>query len=304
MTLRHVLLCLALLHLSGCVGSEPMLFLVPDPSRDGLEGRDGPHGAAWYERRALARVDEGLRYQVVYPAAADRTASLDAGDGGALPTVVMIHGGFVELERYRWIGRHLASRGYVTVLADHDANLALLSSDNSSAALDDVFRQASDPSHVLFGRLDSNTPSAVLGHSLGGVTAASLWAQAPERWGVLGILASFPAGNVEVESFRDRPTLHLVGTEDEPDAKREQGFDRFTEPRVLGVIDGMNHYAWTDDATDSELDGDGEIGRPNAETRSSAQYLMDTCLDAWMRADAGAASTLEAGVFPGVEVSR
>ena len=143
---------------------------------------------------------------------------------------------------------------------------------------------------------------AVFGHSLGGVAASVLWAREADRWGVLGILASFPAGGTDVEAFTGRPSLHLVGSEDSPEAKRQQGFDRFAPPKVFGVVEGMNHYAWTDDATAAELRNDGVAGRTNEEVRLDAQHLVDSGLDAWMLADPVAAARLEAGVFAGVQV--
>jgi len=300
----HPLIALALCSvvLAGCVGSEPSLILEPDPARDGLEGRDGPWGAARYEERSLARVDEALRYEVTYPA--DAQGAVAPTEGDDLPIVVMIHGGFVEVERYRWLGRHLASRGYVTLMADHDANLSLLASNNSDAALDDLLDESLDPTHPLVGRLPPEPAAAVLGHSLGGVSAAVLWADDPDRWGVLGILASFPAADTDVERFTGRPTVHLVGSEDEPEAKREQGFERFAAPRVFGVVGGMNHYAWTDDATAAELRTDGAATRAVDSTRLDAQHVLDTCLDAWMKDDSTAAAHLDDGVFSGIELSR
>ncbi len=287
--------------LGGC-SPLPVLQteLQADSGRDGLEGRDGPWGAGFYTARTLARVDDLVRYEVVVPLDEDGEA---VADTGALPVVAMIHGGFVEVRRYRWLGRHFASRGYVTVLADHDANLSFLSSANTTEAVDDLYEDANRSGHPLDALLDPSAPAAVMGHSLGGVAAASLWTEDPERWSVLGILASFPAGGTDVEQFDGRPSMHVVGSEDEPDAKREQGFERFASPRILGVVQGMNHYAWTDEATERELAGDAPALRSDAETRADALHVMDSGLDAWMRSDPEARSRLD-GAFSGVEVAR
>ncbi|MCO4773958.1 MAG: alpha/beta hydrolase [Deltaproteobacteria bacterium] len=294
--------CLAtLLFLAGCARVPELESLVaPDASRTGLDGTDGPLGAAYYTDRTLARVDDLVRYEVVVPMAGGEVLASDEG----LPVVVMIHGGFVEVGRYRWIGTHLATKGYVTVLADHDANLSFLSSGNSLAALEDVYSQAAVPSHPLQGRLDGSKPASVLGHSLGGVAAATLWTAEPDRWDVLAIFASFPAGDTDVEQFDGRPSIHLVGSEDEPEAKKAQGFDRFSSPRVFGVVEGMNHYAWTDDATESELAGDGPALRGLDDVRPDMWRLFDAALDGWMLGDADARARLDAGEFPGVEVER
>ena len=292
-------LALALLLLCGCSGLPELDVLTDsDPERSGVDGSDGPLGAALYTGRALARVDDLVPYEVVVP--------LVDGDvpEGPLPVVVTVQGGFVGPQRYRWLGRHFATRGYVTVSAKHDANLALLSRGNSNAALDDVFADSLRAGHPLEDRLDLSAPAAVLGHSLGGVTAAALWADDPDRWGLLGILASFPAGDTDVEQFTDRPSVHLVGSEDEPEVKREEGFDRFAPPRLFGVVDGMNHYAWTDDATERELAGDSPALRPDDATRPDAFSVLDAALDGWLLGDPDALERLESGSFDGVEVAR
>ena len=96
--------------------------------------------------------------------------------------------------------------------------------------------------------------SQVKGAVEGGIEALREVREAdPERWSVLGIMASFPAPDTDVERFSGRPSIHMVGSADEPDDKRTNGFDRFDTPRLFGVVQGMNHYAWTDEATESEL---------------------------------------------------
>ncbi len=292
-----------LLLLGGCFAPTELDVLVaPDSSRDGEGGRDGPLGAGFFSASTLARVDDLVRYEVLVPLLED--GSVAGSADASLPLVVMIHGGFVEVRRYRWLASHLATRGYVTVMADHDANLSFLSSANSTVAVDDLLAESTGVGHPLQDRLDPTAPASVLGHSLGGVAAATLWAGDPERWDVLGILASYPAPGTDVEQFVGRPSMHLVGSEDEPEAKREQGFERFGEPRILGIVDGMNHYAWTDEATARELAGDGPALRSATETRPDALQIIDTGLDAWMRSDPEALERLRVGVFPGVEVER
>ena len=102
------------------------------------------------------------------------------------------------------------------------------------------------------------------------------------------------------------PELSLAGTDDGQASVADvrAGSERFAAPKVLGVVSGMTHFAWTDDPKASELAKDGHLGRPLAEVRRDALGLLDTWLDAVLRHDPGAAQRLASGTFPGVEVTR
>jgi hypothetical protein len=114
------------------------------------------------------------------------------------------------------------------------------------------------------------------------------------------MLASFPAAGDPIEDAVPRPVLALTGTTDVFDFDRlEDELDRFAGDTLDARIDGMNHYAWTDDATDAELDSDGEQRRAIPATRTDAQRVLDAWLDVSLfDADESALD----GPFPGVEV--
>jgi hypothetical protein len=98
------------------------------------------------------------------------------------------------------------------------------------------------------------------------------------------------------------PSLLLTGAEDRkaPDEFFPE-WERFPEPRWGGVIDGMNHYDWTDDPTEGELSRDGTATRPADESRADAWRVLDTWLDATLLDDDLAAERLDDDDFEGVE---
>lgn len=245
---------------------EPVVLIAPDPAADGLQGRDGPLGAVLEERSVQARVTERLRVDVVRPAEGD----------GPWPGVLFVQGGLVTPDRYHWLGAHLASRGYAVAYPHHDLDLAISEVDNGALALRGL--RDDDPDLI------TDAPVAALGHSLGGVVAELTWSRHDEL-GALGLLASFPAGGGPIDERPGAPVLAIAGTRDRaalPDEVRD-GLERFREPRLYAAIDGLNHYGWTDGATDGELDGDGALGRPLPEVRTDAQRVIDAWLDHALR---------------------
>ncbi|MEZ4316305.1 MAG: alpha/beta hydrolase [Myxococcota bacterium] len=260
--------------LLGCA-PLPEVVLEADDSRLGDWGEPGPHGVVLEQRAAVARVEERLVYDWIAP--------LDVRDDD--PVVLFVHGGLVDRERYRWLGIHLASRGYTVAAPAHDLDLAIFDAANVRFVLDDLERR-SEPSSV-----------AACGHSLGGVIASWAW-QDDDRIDALCLLASFPAGEGPVDG--SGPVLSISGASDGsalPDDVRA-GAERYARAR-LAFVDGMNHYAWTDGATEGELAGDGPLGRPLEEVRTDALRVVDAWLDASLRDDPGAAVRLDAP-FPGV----
>jgi pimeloyl-ACP methyl ester carboxylesterase len=285
------LLCLMFLA-SGCGG--PVLDLLPDPDRTGEDGSDGPFGVAHQTFRAQARVTDVVRYEVSWPA----LASGDFDDReGRCPVVMFIHGGLVAPDQYRWLQRHFASRGYCVVSPEHAFELAIMESDNASIALDDLYER---PRGALAEAIGDH--AVVMGHSLGGAVASFRWV-ADERFEGLALLASWPAEGTPVEEQAGRPSLSLIGSEDQGgEAVRTAAkeYQRFVEPKWFGVVDGMNHYDWADGASDGNLAGDGVPTRPQAETRQDALRVLDAWLDAWLLDDVDAAALLDANAFPNV----
>lgn len=279
--MRYLLLCTCLL---GC-STTPIELLEPDPDATREAGERGPLGADLYELEAQARVTERLHYAFVTP----------TGGEAPYPLVTFVHGGLVKDGRYHWLASHLASRGFAVVLAEHDADLAITQSGNSDLAVEDLL------SRDLGERVDRSRGWTAMGHSLGGVIAAGLWTR-DDRYQALGLLASYPAGFTPVEQRTQGWVLSLWGADDGGDeGAARDGVDRFDVRADFGRIDGMNHYAWTDDATEAELAGDGVASRPDADTRLDALRVLDTWLDAAILEDATALQAMDAGTFTNVE---
>lgn len=262
--------------LIGCSQlSAPEMLLLPDVTRDGADGTDGPWGAALVETRLQARVSSAVPLDVVYPA--DDRGGLDTT---AAPVAVLIHGGFVHPERYHWLAAHLASRGWVVVLPEADQLLAIAEPSNGHLALEAVRELSQDDDGPLVGAVIEGGPVVTMGHSLGGVMATRQLLEDPGVGGV-AMFASFPApGDPVEEASGERPVLELIGDRDDIDVDAlESGLDRFGGDVWFGWVDGMNHYAWTDDPSDLELGNDGELIRALPAVRQDALRVLDTWLD-------------------------
>lgn len=255
---------LVLFLLAACGPEEPFTeVLAPDADASGAPGERGSLGVE-ASRRVLVD-DEGRSVEsLVYRPVGE----------GPFPPVVFIQGGLVSAERYEWAGVHLASRGAVVALPEHAFDLALFSPDNPDIALGGL-RANEETAAFLDG------PALALGHSLGGVLAANSW----QRSGVddflhLALLASIPDGEQSFPGKDGGRVVSVVGSRDQsltPDEARDGAEDL---PDVTGaIVDGMNHYQWTDDATEGELDGDGEPTLSLEEARRLGMTLVDALLE-------------------------
>ncbi|MCA9490833.1 MAG: alpha/beta fold hydrolase [Myxococcales bacterium] len=269
--------------------SDLTLLDAPDAARDGADGADGPWGAGLVSLRVQARVTDVVPVSVVFPSDEDAAPAVDDA-----PVVVLIHGGFVSPDRYLWLARHFATRGYVSVLPQAELLLAITQPGNGELALD-ALREEADGDGVLAGLVAPDGPTAAMGHSLGGVMAARQWVR-DEDMDLLAMLASFPAGSDPIEEQVGRPVLSVVGTTDQGLPGIEEAFPRYPGPSAQWILDGVNHYAWTDDPKDSELARDGELLRPLDEARRDALRIVDATLDVYLLGDDP--SRLD-GPFPG-----
>jgi len=288
--------------LTACGSPRATVLLTPDPDAEANAGERGPYGAAALTCRTQARVSETVRFDAIIPADADGEL---ATSGAPYPAVLQIQGGLVTPERYRWQAVHLASRGFVVLVPRHSLNLAILASDNGSWALDEALERSETPGDPLEGAISAGGPVSAMGHSLGGVVASMRWVD-DERVDAVAVFASYAAGGTDVESMDGHPSLLLTGSEDQvPPEEFFPEWARYPEPTWQGVVDGMNHYDWTDDAKAGELKGDGEPTRPQEDTRRDALRVLDTWHSAVLLGDADAAVHLAEDDFPGIEeVSR
>jgi hypothetical protein len=256
----------------GACAAAPERLLDADPARDGLDGLDGPYGVARVRVRAAARVTDTVRVSLVYPADADLgPAVVDA------PSLVLVHGGLVDPDRYTWLAIHAASRGWAVALPEGPAHLAIFASGDPEVALD-ALRDASEPGGALPG-LASDVVVAAAGHSLGGVVATDWFLRDPVVDGAIALAAW---ASVAPPADLDRPVLALVGSRDgsAPPEDVVDGFAGWTGPLAIGVVDGMTHYAWTDDVKPGEASGEPEPSRPIPALRQDALRAVDGFLDA------------------------
>lgn len=289
---------LRMLLLPGALACAPAaegeLLLAPDPDAAAALGERGPLGAALWELRGLTRAQEQLRFDLVAPATASGALS-----PGPHPAVLLLQGGLVETEGYHWLGAHLASRGAAVLLPHHPLDLALTEPGQGRAALDHLEAWSTDGS-PLDGAVRPGAPAAALGHSLGGVAAAQLWASDDQITGLV-LLASFPAAGTPVEAA-GRPALSILGTDDaiaDPSGIR-QGAARLPAGSRLAAVDGLNHYGWVRPLSEADAAKEPAPSRPPAEARADALRPLDAWLDAALKGDPDAAAAVEAGDFAGV----
>lgn len=247
-----------------------------------------------------ARVSERVQYEVTFPSDGEGRLAR----GGPFGAVVLVSGGLVTPARYRWLSDHLATRGYVVVSPAFALDLAFFQPDNVQAALRGARLAASTPGHLLEGAIASNGKVVAMGHSLGGVVAAWQWID--QSYSGLVLIASFPADRSRLLGGDGARVVMLSGTEDHRVNQGDllAGFAAFRAPKLLGLVDGMNHYDWTDNATSSELATDGTPTRPQTLTRRDALRVIDALTDAVLAGSAQAAQELDSGTFEGVTVQR
>lgn len=273
---------LPILCLTACTSLDPLPLLGSDPDRGGAPGEIGAFGVSRWETAVRARATTRVDLIFLLP-------TVD-GEPPATPSPVVIFnpGGFVTPERYVWQGEHLASRGYITVIPTYPGGLAILNPGNSQVALETLYEQSNDSESPLFGWTDPSAPVAVAGHSLGGVIAAMHFNKDPDIDALI-LEASFPANSTKVEdSQAGRSVLGITGTTDGVSpGEFEEEWSRFSEPFVTAVVEGMNHYAWTDQVKESDQvgDKDGPLLRPVNAVRNDAWLAMDAFLDASLLGD-------------------
>lgn len=182
------------------------------------------------------------------------------GAAGPAPLVVQAHGFLADRSGSAYVAKHLASHGYVVVAATHP-NTTLFSPDG--AKVEDVVRQPGDVSFLIDRLLagDDEAPPyppidpgriAVMGHSLGGLTA-TLAAFHPRLRDSRIAAAISIAGPIEMfePSFfgtADVPFLMIAGSGDViVDYRRNALVTLDLVPgATLVVIEGASHTGFDD----------------------------------------------------------
>lgn len=255
---------LALCALGACAPEAPQELLAPDPATPGALGERGPYGAEVVRRSLDPAEGSAVDAEVFVPVGGESP--------GPFPVVIFLQGGAVPVERYRWLGAHLASRGVVVASPTHPFDFAILATDSAVRALEGLRAASDDDSDALAGLIDD--VAIVCGHSLGGVVAAKAWLASPS-FSSLALFASYPD---EGDDFTGRAgrVMSIAGG---GDAKADladvvDGAAAF-ESAQLAVVDGMTHYQWTDGATESEIDSDAPPTLPDEQVRVTALTFVD-----------------------------
>jgi pimeloyl-ACP methyl ester carboxylesterase len=255
----------------GCTPT-PELLLTPDSARRAGPGADGPDGAVLFRREVRVRGDRVVEVDVV--AAAD-------DDGQALPgqqPVLFVHGGAAPPPRYRWIAKHLASRGHVVVLPRFIFDIALFAEANVEGSLDAV-RALSAGGDPDLGGVVAAGDAVVMGHSLGAVVAAGAFERTPALKGLV-MLSGYP-DPASTPTRRDGFAVSIHGERDGlVDVQQVvDGVAALQVDAVGAVVAGLTHYQLTDDPTPAELAREGTTGDDLAVVRQRALFLMDAAVE-------------------------
>ena len=289
---RILVIAMVSVVMAGCA-EPPATDVILEPSAGSAPlraGERGPYGVERLTQTFRVRVDERVSASVYFPLDPDTRARREG------PLAVVVQGGLVEGERYAWIAEHLATRGFVAILAEHRSELALLEAQNSVGVLEAMARDEG-----LAGFVQER--GVVVGHSLGAVTAARLWLENADRFSALVMLAGVPAGGDDFAAREggapeDR-IISMTGSQDgriEP-ARVEEGIAQMRqgEAPVYGyVIEGMNHMQWTTQIMASELENDKAATITDEEAMARGRVMLD--LATWYLIDVSEGEVLRDGM--------
>ena len=263
-------LALTLAATAACSGPT----LVQEPGDGGGFGVDGAFGVFQLSEPMRVRGDRSVAVDIFVPTADGDRFSAEG------PPVVLVAGGAVPAERYHWLAQHLASRGAVVVAPRFLFDLAFFNQADVPDSLSALRRRSEDPNDLLAGTV-AEVPAMAIGHSLGGVVAATAFEQSRD-FGSLVLLASYPDPSA-TPTRRDGLALSILGADDGlVDPKEvEDGLAALRAPSTGALVDGLTHFQFTDDATDGEIDKEGTTSPLDVdEARGPALFLMDAFLDA------------------------
>jgi pimeloyl-ACP methyl ester carboxylesterase len=271
-----LLLC-AVMLVCGCVETDWQS--VDPPAYAQNIDELGDYEVVRMERRYRVRVDETVKTRIFAPARANEPIE------GDFPVVLFGHGGAVTPDRYDWLCAHMASRGFVVLAPHHTLNLPIFARGNLLDVTHTARRAAEAANDPLHGVIGGGRVAAI-GHSLGGVVAGYAWLDYPEKVSHLGLLASYPSG-ADRKSRLAPPVsdsefvLSIIGSDDgllEVDKAADE-LDPIDAPHALAVVEGMNHFQFTDGVTSGEARRDAEANIETQRARQLVLYLVDGWLD-------------------------
>lgn len=271
--MRLALMLLVLVLLPACSPEPPTELLEVDRRRTGGLGELGVWGAYLHQRTFRVRVDESVDVDVIVP-----------GGPAPSPPVLLLPGGNVDIERYHWLGVHMASRGFA-VIAMHSPLFILLEQGNIFDAFRAVRAVAQDPDDPLYQVVAPDAPALVIGHSLGGVSAAKLWASQPEDVSHVVLICSTTDS---ADDYSTRPlllggerALSVIGSADKrvPEQDARDGIATFPVPVTFAAVQGMNHYQVVEDPTESELATDNAPTIEEEQARFLTTFIIDAMLE-------------------------
>jgi predicted dienelactone hydrolase len=281
--------------------------------------RVAPAASSYAPRAAAYAVDESV--ESFHDAKRNRDVPVriyvPRGATSPLPVVVFSHGIGEDRDSYAWLGRALASHGYISVHVTHaGTDRAMLKSGylnlyRATKKKENWVNRPLDVSFVLdqlASRHDFDmTRVAAAGHSAGAFTALALAGMRPaessgelaDRRVKVAIAMSMPKMPASGYDFITVPVLHMTGTCDGSLVYRTNPRDRripfmttHATNEYLVTFKGVNHNVFSN-VTDEHH---GDI----------ADVTL-AFLDAWLRGDDAARAWLDAGGLAsrrGVAVER
>jgi hypothetical protein len=193
-----------------------------------LEPSDpGPHAAGFVDFRVSGAG------RAFYPAACGGVRRQVAD--GTFPVVVICHGDGALPLNYEYLGQHLATWGFVSLMPDTSdpAQIAALANNPASAFDGPVAAPDLDISHGV----------VLVGHSKGTTRIEQGWAQFKK---VAGIVYLGPVNTGKVPSA---PLLYFGATNDLQSVVASYApyvYDKHPGPKIQVVIQGGNHSGFTD----------------------------------------------------------
>ena len=192
--------------------------------------------------------------QVHYPALSDEDGAPPDPGGGPYPLAAMIHGYMGQAWMYDTACDAFASMGLVVVNMDTETHpwmdpYALAAYTQVAMAWAEAGSAA--PGHWLEGAVSSD-PWLAMGHSMGGISVASLVELEPRLETVIGF-SPYRDEDYQWDGYRsfDGAALMLTGNQDTtspPDLVRQAWFEDLDAPSrgLYGVMHGTGHQAITD----------------------------------------------------------